>query len=126
MNRTGRRLLVTAMAAGAAVTMTPTAANATIHEIVAQYCSGHDELEPRGVSTPGKKSFARPVLANGVVTMVVDGTHTTILVDEDHPALKVDVLGYTTFPVPGGTLTVPILEPSADFPAFQNCRGLNP
>jgi hypothetical protein len=106
--------------------MTPSTANATIHEIVAQYCSGQPELEPPGVSTPGKKSFARPVLANGVVSVVVstvDGvTNTKILIDESHPANKLVVLEYVT--TPDGSFTFPVTRPDPSFPAFANCRNL--
>jgi hypothetical protein len=129
MNRTARRLVVTTLAAGAAVTMTPMAANATIHEIVAQYCSGRAELEPPGVSTEGKKNFARPVLANGVVTVVVttvDGvTNTKISIDESHPAFKLEVVEYVTVPAgQGATFTFPLMEPDPSFPAFQHCPKL--
>ena len=132
MHRTARRLLVTGMAAGALVSTTPSTAHATIHELVAQYCSGKGPLEPPGVDADDtKRSFARPVLANGLVTPVVTVTggitNTTLLVDEEHPANKVDVLQYVTFPTgPTSTLTVPITAPDPDFAAFRSCRGLRP
>jgi hypothetical protein len=40
-------------------------ASATIHEIVAAWCSGHGELEPPGIQ--GGKNFAQPVNSNGFV-----------------------------------------------------------
>jgi hypothetical protein len=127
MHRTARRLLVTGIAAGALVSMTPTAAHATIHEIVAQYCSGKGPLEPPGVdANPTKRSFARPVLANGVVSVVVTTTNgvtnTAFLIDESHPANKVVVLRYVTVPTgPGATLTFPMTAADPEFPAFGSC-----
>src|SRR4051812_11473140 len=40
-------------------------ASATIHEIVAAWCSGHGELEPPGIQDG--KNFAQPVNSNGFV-----------------------------------------------------------
>src|SRR4026208_1083187 len=47
-------------------------ASATIHEIVAAWCSGHGELEPPGIQ--GGKNFAQPVNSNGFVGPTVPFT----------------------------------------------------
>ena len=41
--------------------------HATVHEIVAQWCSGHDELGPPGISDENKKHFAQPLMATRTV-----------------------------------------------------------
>ena len=61
--------------------MAPMSANATIHEIVAAFCSGggvgvisaDGHLEAPGVSDPTKSNFARPVVA----------TQSTIILSEN-------------------------------------------
>ena len=47
-------------------------ASATIHEIVAAWCSGHGELEPPGIQDG--KNFAQPVNSNGFVGPTVPFT----------------------------------------------------
>lgn len=104
-------------------------AHATVHEIVAQWCSGQDPLEPHGLSRPGSKNFARPLAATGVLQMTFDPDAGIIIVsfDEDHPAAKVINSG-TLVPIgmtPDGVeifLNIPI--PNPDFPAFQRCPRL--
>lgn len=66
-------------------------ANATIHEIVAAYCSGGGVgvisdgglLAPPGISEFGTKNFAKPVIASGAVNL---GTLTVT----DKPNVKYD------------------------------------
>ena len=47
-------------------------ANATVHEIVAQWCSGQDELAPPGISDSQKRNFAQPLNAAKIV--MISGT----------------------------------------------------
>ena len=102
---------------------------ATVHEIVAQWCSGHEELGPPGISDPEKKNFARPVQAAGVVIEVRDEAARTVLItfDYDHPAVKVQSSGIV-IPIgvddEGFTVLLDLIEPDPDFPAFRQCRAL--
>ena len=106
-------------------------AHATVHEIVAQYCSGHDELAPPGITEPpDRKNFAQPVNASGVVVIVVNDATETILItfDYDHPAVKVRKAG-DPFPIgvdpdTGYTLLLDPIEPDPSFPAFKHCPAL--
>ena len=104
-------------------------AQATVHEIVAQWCSGHEELGPRGISDPEKENFARPLQAAGVVIEVRDEVARTVLItfDYDHPAVKVQSSGIV-IPIgvddEGFTVLLDLIEPDPDFPAFQQCRAL--
>ena len=104
-------------------------AHATVHEIVAQWCSGQEPLEPHGLSRPGSKNFARPLAATGVLQMTFDPDLGVVVVsfDEEHPAAKVVNSGILV-PIgstPDGTeifLNLPVPNPS--FPAFQRCPRL--
>jgi hypothetical protein len=73
-------------------------AQATIHEIVAAYCSGGDvgvitglALEAPGVSTFGTPAFARPVLASGAVDfpLTTDKPNVKVLPGLDAPTFEV-------------------------------------
>ena len=47
-------------------------ASATVHEIVAQWCSGHDPLGPPGISGGSKaNNFAQPLNASGFIGSTV-------------------------------------------------------
>lgn len=104
-------------------------AQATVHEIVAQWCSGHDPLDPPGISQEGSKNFARPLAATGMLQITFDPVLEIVIVsfDYDHPASKVRSSGIL---VPIGTTDegVPIFldvpEPDPTFPAFQRCPRL--
>lgn len=101
-------------------------AEATVHEIVAQWCSGQDALAPPGISQPGSKNFAKPLEATGVLQIGFDPALGAIIVsfDTDHPAAKVlnsgnlVQIGTTPEGVPV-LLNIPIPDP--DFPAFGRC-----
>lgn len=105
-------------------------AEAVIHEIVAQWCSGREPLGPHGLSRGGSKNFAQPVNANGFVgDAVFNASLGGLLVtfNYDHPASK--VRGTGTFIQIGSTPDgVPIfierVEPDPDFAAFQHCPRL--
>lgn len=128
----GRYSIATTLALiAAAMLWATTPAEAVVHEIVAQWCSGQEPLEPHGLSQPGSKNFARPVNANGFVgDAVFDPALGGLLVtfNFDHPASK--VIGSGIFiPIgatPDGTpifIEVPIPDP--DFPAFKHCPRLS-
>jgi hypothetical protein len=104
-------------------------AHATVHEIVAQWCSGHDELGPPGISDPEKRTFAQPLRAAGIVLEIRDEAAQTVLItfDYDHPAVKVQSSG-VIIPIgvddDGFTVLLDLIEPDPDFPAFSQCRAL--
>ena len=116
-------------AAGLALLLNAVPAHAVVHEIVAAWCSGQ-ELEPPGLSDPSKRSFARPVNANGFVGAVVfNGSLGGLLVtfNYDHPASKVEgsgvflQIGATPLGMP---IFIELVQPDSDFPAFQHCPRL--
>jgi len=109
-----RRLVV--VFAAMVVMLAAVPASATIHEMVAAYCSGgghgviNDDgfLQPSGVSDPNKKNFAQPVLANGVVVIGATGPVVT-----DRPAAK--------FPAGSSPFALPApVHPST------HCKALQP
>lgn len=105
-------------------------AHATVHEIVAQWCSGHDALAPPGLSREGSKNFAQPLNAAGVVIVNVDPVAETIHItfDYDHPAAKVQrraTIPIGVDPDSGFVILLDLVEPDPDFPAFQHCPNLN-
>ena len=104
-------------------------ASATVHEIVAQWCSGQDELAPPGISDNEKRNFAQPLNAAKIVKEIVDPVAKTILItfDYDHPAVKVQSTGMT-IPIgmtpDGFVVLLDLIEPNPDFPAFKHCPAL--
>lgn len=116
-------LVVVALTLTAAVAPTP--APATIHEIVASFCSGQNVQDPGGQSDPAKNSFLRALTATGVFQGIVFDPALggpKVVFDLDHPAMKFtwDGVSYVVF----DGLFFPNLVP--DHPAFANCRNLNP
>jgi hypothetical protein len=133
MARTSARLFAAAAVVGAATLLPAAPASATVHEIVAQWCSGRDPLEPHGITGGSNaNNFAQPLNSNGFIRGTVPFTGSAgpgLLVDFDfdHPASKVVgtgqyvVIGST----PAGPLYLQLIEPDPDFPAFQNCPRLS-
>jgi hypothetical protein len=121
-----------AVLVAAGLALLPTApASATVHEIVGQWCSGHDELAPPGISDPAQPNFARPLIANGFIGEPVPfvgpaGPGLLIDFNYDHAAAK--VVGTGVFIVigstPAGPLYLELIEPDPSFPAFQHCPRL--
>ena len=113
-----------------AVGLSTVPAYATVHEIVGQWCSGQDELEPPGISRFGSKNFAQPLNAARVIVTEVDPVAETIFITfaYDHPAVKVRSTGETipigVDPESGFTLLLDVIEPDPNFPAFQHCPAL--
>ncbi len=132
MTRRSARILAAAAVVGIATLLPAAPASATVHEIVAQWCSGHEPLEPPGISGGSNAdNFAKPLNANGFIRGTVPFTGSAgpgLLVDFDfgHPASKVVgtgvyvVIGQT----PVGPLYLQLIEPDPNFPAFQRCPGL--
>ncbi|WP_154402086.1 hypothetical protein [Ornithinimicrobium cavernae] len=102
-------------------------ASATVHEIVAQWCSGQDPLEPPGVSGGSNgDNFAKPLMASGFIGDPVpfrDG----LLIPFDYGAPASKVMGTGIFvpiqtqPV---TIYIELIQPDPTFPAFQHCPRL--
>ena len=86
-----------AAAVALAIGLSTVPVHATVHEIVAQWCSGQDELAPPGISDDQKKNFARPLFAARIVVRIVDNTTQTVLItfDYGHAAIKVRSTGAT-------------------------------
>ena len=104
-------------------------AHATVHEIVAQWCSGRDALAPPGVSKPGSKNFARPLAAAGVLIVTVDPAARTIHISFDYGNQPVKVVAFATVPIgidpdTGFTILLDLIAPDPDFPAFQHCPNV--
>lgn len=126
MRFVGRLVVILTSVFGLALFAVPPA-SATVHEIVAQWCSGHDPLAPPGVSDPTKGNFAKPLEATGFLAGVVpfqDG----FLVAFDYGVPAAKVVGTGEFVVIGEVEEAPLylelIEPSPDFPAFQRCPRL--
>jgi hypothetical protein len=120
-----RRVGLLLALAAAAVTALAPPAGATVHEIVAQWCSGQGPLEPKGISDPAKSNFARPLIASGVATIVAGPAPDTILVqfNFDHPAIKVVPTGNIVPLFPGAPIFITQWTTDDDFAAFRNCPG---
>lgn len=124
-----RHVVATSAAVLLAVALWAVPAQATVHEIVAQWCSGQDELMPPGISTPGSRTFARPLNAIGVVieTFVPELNIILVTFDFDHPAVKVQssgILVQVGMTPDGIPVMLDVPEPDPDFPAFQHCPRL--
>ncbi|CRK56753.1 hypothetical protein [Alloactinosynnema sp. L-07] len=103
------------------------AASATVHEIVAQWCSGKAPLDPAGLSRPGSKNFAQPLFAGGVVSIHPYADGLLVDFDFDRPQTKIVPTGQIILvdTLPDGTklyLEAFTLDPN--FPAFANCPAL--
>lgn len=126
MKRLAIVLVLTALVVGAAAVP----ASATIHEIVASFCSGRAVQDPPGVSDPTRENFVQALEATGVITGVVFDPALGGLVvqfDLSPPAAKFALgTGFTQVgETPDG---IPIFVPNLvfDHPAFAHCRNLNP
>ena len=114
--------------ATAALALPATPANATVHEIVAQWCAGGDPLEPPGLSGGSHAdNFAKPLFASGFIGGFVpfqDGF--LIQFNYDNPNAK--VVGTGVFivvgEIEGKPLYLELIEPNPSFPAFQSCPRL--
>jgi hypothetical protein len=119
-----------AAAVALAIGLSTVPVHATVHEIVAQWCSGQDELAPPGISDDQKKNFARPLFASRVVVTIVDDAAQTVFItfDYDNPAVKVQSSGMTVQigvdPDTGYALLLDVIEPDPNFPAFRHCPAL--
>src|SRR5688572_12406745 len=110
----------------AAVTVPAAPANATVHEIVGQWCSGQGHLEPPGLTGGSSaNNFAMPLFANDAIGDPVPftgpaGPGLLVPFNYEHPAAK--VVGTGTYVVigttPAGPLYLELIEADPSFPAF--------
>ena len=122
-----RALLVVAATVGI-VFVQGAPAFATVHEIVGQWCSGHEPLGPRGISGGSRAdNFAQPLNASGFIEGVVpfrDG----FLVNFNYDNPNAKVVGTGVFVVIGQVDGLPLylelITPDSSFPAFQHCPRL--
>ena len=131
MRRNLARMLFSVLVVVVATMMPAAPASATVHEIVAQWCSGHDELGPPGISDPTRPNFARPLMANGFIGDPVPfvgsaGPGLLINFNYDHPAGKVVGTGVVVVvgSTPQGPLYLELIEPDPSFAAFRHCPRL--
>jgi hypothetical protein len=119
--------------AAATLALPASPANATVHEIVGQWCSGQDHLEPPGLSGGSSAdNFVQPLLASGAILDPVpftgpEGPGLLVPFNYDHPAAKVQgtgefvVIGRTA---DGRPIYLELIEADPDFPAFKVCPRL--
>jgi hypothetical protein len=120
-----KRLFAVLVLAGALlVMMVPQPGSATVHEIVSQWCSGHDPLEPFGISRDGSMNFAQPLRAGGVVQLTPFMGGLLIDFNFDAPQIKIVPTGNIITIIPG-VLWMEEFTLDPDHPAFGNCPKLN-
>jgi hypothetical protein len=103
-------------------------ASATVHEIVGQWCSGQEPLNPPGLTGGSHaNNFAQPLEASGFIEGIVpfrDG----FLVDFNYDNPNAKVVGTGVFvvigEVDGAPLYLELITPNPDFPAFRHCPRL--
>jgi hypothetical protein len=139
MTRFFKRALIVVAATIGIVFAQVVPASATVHEIVGQWCSGHDPLGPPGI-TGGSKAdnFAKPLNASGFVTgdLVAHtgsgGPGLLVEFNYDNPNAKVVgtgvfiVIDQVPDPVTGALvpLYLELIKPNPAFPAFKSCPKL--
>jgi hypothetical protein len=115
-----RSIAATLLASGLVLGMVAPA-SATIHEMVASFCSGgHGNVFPPGQSAFGAQSFLRALQASGTVTVLADTpTAGAITIDYNNDSKAGKFSGNDVFveAIPG--VWVEVLEP--DHVAFENC-----
>ena len=107
-------------------------ASATVHEIVAQWCSGHEPLGPPGISGGSKaNNFAKPLNASGFIIgtepfVGPDGPGIRVLFNYGNPNVKVVPTGaVVNISEPGEPpVYIDVIQPDPAFPAFQKCPAL--
>jgi hypothetical protein len=131
MKRVVTRALIVVVATFGIVFAQAVPASATVHEIVGQWCSGQDPLNPPGISGGSNAdNFAKPLIASGFVTGdLVPHTGSAgpgLLVEFNYDNPNSKVVGTGVFIVIDPTVPVylELIEPDPDFPAFKACPKL--
>lgn len=128
------RKLATLFAAGLMIMSlaVPATALGVIHEMIGAECrAGGEEVVPPGQVRDGQ-SFVRALQATGIIESIdVSADQVTVTFDLSKPAAKYMSAGFDlTIPDafgPGVDLVLsPLPVPNPEFPAYANCRNLNP
>jgi hypothetical protein len=104
-------------------------ASATVHEIVAQWCSGHDPLgrpaSPTQLSAISRSRSTRPA-SSAIPFTGSDGPGLLIRFNYDNPNVKVVGTGvFVNINQPGQQpLYIELIKPNPAFPAFKQCPKL--
>jgi hypothetical protein len=110
-------------------------ASATVHEIVGQWCSGQDPLNPPGISggSQAPDNFAKPLAASGFVGPIVPfdpptGQPDGFIITFNYNNPNVKVVGTDTFiaidEIDGEPLYIELITPDSSFAAFKHCPRL--
>jgi hypothetical protein len=136
MFRIATRLAVIGAAAAATAVVAPAPAHATVHEIVAQWCSGQDPLGPPGISGGSHAdNFAKPLFASGFIGPTVPfdppgDQPAGLLITFNYGAPQSRTVGTGNYfaigDTPDGPLYVEQIAPDPSFPAVRNCPRLAP
>lgn len=134
MYRTAIRIAAVGAAAMATGLLAPAPAHATVHEIVAQWCSGQDPLGPPGISGGSNAdNFAKPLFASGFIGEPVPfdppgDQPAGLLVTFNFDAPNAKTVGTGVYfaidTTPAGPLYVEQVAPDPSFPAFRHCPRL--
>jgi hypothetical protein len=123
--------MVSVTLATAFVLLTPTPAQAFIHEIIAALCrAGGEEVIPPGQVREGEQSFIRALQATGLIeSMDLTDTTLTINFNPDVPASKfmsagVDLVIPGAGPEGRDLILSPLVVPDPAFPAHSHCNNL--
>jgi len=121
-------------AASSAIVMAPVPAHATVHEIIASWCSQNGPAFPPGISGGSNAdNFAKPLFASGFIGDPVpfdppgaQPAGLLITFNYDNPNAKVIGLGtyFSIGTTPDGPLYVENIAPNPDFAAFVHCPAL--
>jgi hypothetical protein len=131
LKRLLRMGLVSGTLAAAFVLVTPTPAQASIHEIIAALCrAGGEEVVPPGQVRGGEQSFVRALQATGFIeSLVMTDSTLTINFNPDVPASKFISAGFDLL-LPGAgpdgrdLILSPLVIPDPAFPAHAACHNL--
>ena len=132
MKRFVTRALIVIAATGGIMFAQVGPASATVHEIVGQWCSGREPLNPPGISGGSSAdNFAKPLDASGVVTGIEpfvgpEGPGFLVSFNYDRPNVKVVPTGVfiVVGDVNGAPLYLELIAPDSSFAAFKHCPRL--
>jgi hypothetical protein len=130
MKRIVTRVLIVLAATLGIVFAQVVPASATVHEIVGQWCSGQDPLNPPGISGGSQAdNFAKPLDASGFVTGDLIPFRDGSLVEFNYNNPNAKVIGTGVFVIigqdpDGNPLYLELITPDPDFPAFKKCPRL--
>ena len=118
-----RRSIAAALLASGLILGMVAPASATIHELVASFCSGgNSNVFPPGQSAFGSQSFLRALQASGTVTVLANTpTAGAITIDYNNDSRAGKFSGNNIFVQAIPRVWVEVLEP--DHAAFDHCTN---